>query len=116
MMIRKTELVLLMMPLSVLMAGGVRGGEAEALWEAHVRPMVDEQCVKCHGPIEEKKQVWETGVWVLESSGCVGGLGGGWSWSQVANGAKTGADIEMGNTGSVGAAARGAVKKAKLAK
>ena len=32
------------------------------------------------------------------------------------NGAKTGADIEMGNTGSVGAAARGAVKKAKLAK
>ena len=54
MMIRKTELVALMMPLSVLVAGGVRAGEAEALWEAHVRPMVDEQCVKCHGPIEEK--------------------------------------------------------------
>ena len=54
MMMRKTELVALMMPLSVLVAGGVGAGEAEALWEAHVRPMVDEQCVKCHGPIEEK--------------------------------------------------------------
>ena len=26
----------------------------------------------------EKKQVWETGVWSLEPTGCVGGLGGGW--------------------------------------
>ena len=64
----------------------------------------------------EKKQVWETGVWTLETSGGVGGLGVGWVWTQEANGAKSGSDIEMGNTGNVGVVSRRVSKKAKLAK
>ena len=64
--------------------------------------------------VDEKTEAshFRRGTWGTRSEGDCGG----WSWAQVANGTKTGADIEMGNTGSVGAAARGAVKKAKLAK
>jgi hypothetical protein len=35
-------------------AGLAAAGDAALLWEERVRPMLDEQCVKCHGPIEEK--------------------------------------------------------------
>jgi hypothetical protein len=31
-----------------------RGGDAAALWSRNVRPLFDIQCVKCHGPIEQK--------------------------------------------------------------
>jgi hypothetical protein len=43
-----------MLLLWVHAAGWAVAGDAAALWEERVRPMVDEQCVKCHGPIEEK--------------------------------------------------------------
>jgi hypothetical protein len=43
-----------MLLLWVHAAGWAVAGDAAVLWEERVRPMVDEQCVKCHGPIEEK--------------------------------------------------------------
>ena len=57
------------------------------------------------------------GTWGARSNG--GGCGwrrDGWVWAQAANGAKSGSDIEMGNTGSVGVVSRRAAKKAKLTK
>src|SRR6187399_1488909 len=43
----------------VLLAAGLsltesRAGDAAALWRGTVQPLFDVQCVKCHGPIEQK--------------------------------------------------------------
>ena len=35
-------------------AHAVRGADAAALWASRVQPLFDVQCVKCHGPIEQK--------------------------------------------------------------
>ncbi len=38
--------------LAAATAAGAR--DAQFLWESRVRPVLDAQCVKCHGPLEEK--------------------------------------------------------------
>ncbi len=40
--------------LSALAASLARGADAAALWAGKVQPLFDVQCVKCHGPIEQK--------------------------------------------------------------
>lgn len=33
---------------------GARAADADALWASRVRPLLDAQCLKCHGPMERK--------------------------------------------------------------
>ena len=40
--------------LTVLTLTAARGEDAAALWARKVQPLFDVQCVKCHGPIEQK--------------------------------------------------------------
>ncbi len=47
-MLRRSVLVLLLLP------GLARGSDADRLWTGKVRQLFDVQCVKCHGPIEQK--------------------------------------------------------------
>ena len=39
--------------LSLLVAAAARGADPAALWSAKVQPLLDLQCVKCHGPIDQ---------------------------------------------------------------
>src|SRR4028119_1051919 len=38
---------------SVLLALGARADEAGALWRGGVQALLDQHCVKCHGPLEQ---------------------------------------------------------------
>ncbi|HEX2750871.1 MAG TPA: c-type cytochrome domain-containing protein, partial [Verrucomicrobiales bacterium] len=50
-MYREKALIFL---LSFAAAPLARGGEAAALWSQKVQPMMDVQCTKCHGVLEQK--------------------------------------------------------------
>lgn len=50
-MYRKATLTLLF---SLVTARLACGADAAALWSSRVQPLLDVQCVKCHGPIEQK--------------------------------------------------------------
>lgn len=44
----------LLFPVLLLSAGCLRAAGDDALWRTHIRPILDANCVKCHGPLEEK--------------------------------------------------------------
>ncbi len=46
--------IALFLLIGLVAARGVSAGDAAALWSGKVQPLFDIQCVKCHGPIEQK--------------------------------------------------------------
>ena len=49
--LRRATQFLVLLPL--LVAAAARGDDPAALWSAKVQPLLDLQCVKCHGPIDQ---------------------------------------------------------------
>lgn len=51
---RKFRRAAVALALTLAPAGAVRAADAPTLWRRTVQPLLDVQCVKCHGPIEHK--------------------------------------------------------------
>ena len=49
--LRRAIPFLVLLPL--LVAAAARGADPAALWASKVQPLLDLQCVKCHGPIDQ---------------------------------------------------------------